>query len=95
MWEAFIVLLFYFLVPGALALLLTWGAWRHVLKAFVIWYLVLAGSFLLATSGNIDNMAYGALVYGMFLTGMAVPFLSVLLKFIDWLKDMRVAIVTD
>ncbi|MCB1492108.1 MAG: hypothetical protein KDJ77_09985 [Rhodobiaceae bacterium] len=76
--EAILFALFVFF-PAVFGLVVTLGDWRAVLKAFLVWFGGLVAVFFLM-SGSLGGTLYGALVYGMFFSIVAVPLIALLIK---------------
>lgn len=85
------LIILYFVVPGLLAGLLVWGAWKFVLQGFALWYFLLFFFFYVLGGFNFESFAHGALLYGMFFSIIAVPIFSLLLKWAARFRQWRVA----
>lgn len=79
MWEVLFALSLFVFVPAFIARILVRGQWRTIVKAFAIWVALLLGSFLIMT-GNLEQAMAWATVYGMFLTIVAVPALTLFFR---------------
>lgn len=72
-------------VPALLALLITLGDWKAVLKSMLIWYGGLFAVFLFATA-SLQDALHGALMYAMVFSIVAVPCIAMLIKLQAWIK---------
>jgi len=71
-------------VPFLAGLLVTWGRWRVVMKAYGIWLALLGVGWHFVTGGNIEHAIFGFIIYFMFFSVFAVPLLSVVVMAIGW-----------
>lgn len=67
-------------IPSVLALLVAGGQYRAIFFAWLIWIGILFAVFGLDAS-NFDNVLYGVMTFVFFFSFLAVPLLTMLVRF--------------
>jgi hypothetical protein len=70
-------------IPVMLGLLVTSGDWRAVLRGSMIWLVLLFGSMLVLTGGDVGRALFGGTVYGMATSTLAVPLLALAVRLVE------------
>ncbi|MCT4654219.1 MAG: hypothetical protein N4A65_00255 [Cohaesibacter sp.] len=83
-----VVIALFVIIPALLGLIITWGDWRAVLKAFLIWFGGLFALFFVMTIDLKDTL-HGALLYGMFFSAITVPIVALIIKITRYFRNRR------